>query len=433
MTALPIPEDVDPLTAQEVADAIAWYEANAPVTWDARPPASSDVSPRYTQREFTPAPLAAERIPAVSFITRDAKGDRSTPDLLVLELRTGTVLRLPVGATEPADLVLDVPHRWNYPAHMSFADLDSDGTLDRIVAGLGGMNPMREEKGGVLVEFGGAAPRALGTRLARASDAEAGDLDGDGDLDLAVCAFGWRGEGRLVWWEQVEERWVTHEIDPRDGFIHAIPHDLDGDGDLDLIAALAQEFEEVIAFENDGSGQFSAVILDKAPHPGWGTSGIELADLDRDGDIDILVSHGDTLDVPVVKPYHGVSWLENQGNYRFVRHLIGTLPGCERAVAGDVDGDGDLDVVAVAFLPQVDPLEWQKHSVDSVVLFERSGAEWIRHAIERGNPLHPSVELADLDQNGTIDIAVGNYVWMDDDGKPRHRRDYVTVFYREAD
>jgi len=83
----------------------------------------------------------------------------------------------------------------------------------------------------------------------------------------------------------------------------------------------------------------------------YGSSGISLVDLDADGDSDLLYTSGDAFDyIPHTaspRPWHGIQWLENLGDLKFQSHRISNLPGSFSPMTADVDGDGDLDVVAV--------------------------------------------------------------------------------------
>ena len=69
--------------------------------------------------------------------------------------------------------------------------------------------------------------------------------------------------------------------------------------------------------------------------------------MDKDGDLDVLMTHGDMFDDPILKPYHGIQWLENRGTLPFVEHTLATWPASHRAQAADLDGDGDLDIVGL--------------------------------------------------------------------------------------
>jgi len=154
---------------------------------------------------------------------------------------------------------------------------------------------------------------------------------------------------------------------------------------------------------------------------------MDLVDLDGDGDRDLLLVNGDTLDDNTPKPIHGVRWLERVGSSFTTLHELLPLPGCERAAVGDLDGDGDLDVVGAAFLPQLDPATWKNW--DSVVWAENLGdaRKWQVRVLEVGNPVHSAVLLDDVDQDGATDIVLGNYVWLRADQSPTARRDYITV------
>ena len=155
---------------------------------------------------------------------------------------------------------------------------------------------------------------------------------------------------------------------------------------MDFVTVLAQEHETVLAYINKGTGDFSfeQKVIYAAPHPNWGSSGIQLVDLDKDGDLDVLLTHGDTFDDGIVKPYHGIQWLENTGSYPFVEHTLAAdarrPPG---AMPADLDGDGDLDIVACALLAGGSDVD-EKTLPALVWLEQTKPGAFVRHTIEMG-------------------------------------------------
>ena len=260
-------------------------------------------------------------------------------------------------ARRPGELreIAKVPN----PVRSSLVDLDRDGLMDLLVADVGFFLPEDHEKGAVVwlrrKADGSYEKRVLAEKLPRVTDVEAADFDGDGDLDLVVAAFGLYTRGGILLLENRTTDWkepqfVATTLDERPGAIHVPAVDLDGDGRADFVALLAQQHETVVAFLNRGPGPFEKKTVFAARTPAWGSTGIELVDFDADGDLDVLMTNGATLDDATVKPWHGVRWLENRGSYPFEPHDLAALPGAHRAVAADLDGDGDLDV-AVGRLP----------------------------------------------------------------------------------
>jgi len=150
-------------------------------------------------------------------------------------------------------------------------------------------------------------------------------------------------------------KFETRVLDDRHGTIHVPVCDLHGDGRKDFIAVISQEHETIVAFLNDGKGHFEERTIWTAPHPAYGSSGIQVVDMNRDGNPDVLYTNGDVLDKPyLLKPYHSVQWLENPGPGKFpwVHHALTPMYGVHRAVAADLCGDPKLlDVAAVCFLP----------------------------------------------------------------------------------
>jgi hypothetical protein len=313
----------------------------------------------------------------------------------------------------------------SHPGHAEVLDLDKDGIPDVLVANLGSFRPTDSLKGSVVWLRGKGdgtfTPVTLLEGVGRVADVQAADFRGVGKLDLVVAAFGWNQTGEIHYLKNTTTDWnhprfEARVIDTRHGAIHVPVADLDGDGKPDFVALISQEHEVVVAFLNEGGGTFRKEVLYAAPHPGYGSSGIQLVDLDGDGDLDVLYTNGDTLDKPyLLKPYHGVQWLENKGGLRFEHHPIGALNGAHRAVAADVDGDGLPDVLATSFLPEEGFPQRKEKDLDAVVLFRQvSPGKFERHTLESVTCDHVTCAAGDVFHTGRADFVTGHFVTAGD-------------------
>src|SRR5262249_27246475 len=179
------------------------------------------------------------------------------------------------------------------------------------------------------------------------------------------------------------------------------------------------------AFLNEGDGRFRKETIYTAPHPAYGSSGIQLVDLNGDGRLDVLYTNGDSLDSGYLKPYHGVHWLENRGTFPFVPHALTKMPGVMRAVAADLDGDGLLDVVAVSWLPRDQFPERAKLGLDSVILLRQNApGQFARYWLEKGSCDHPTCAVGDLMGDGRLHLVTGNHYFTD----PPPEADAITIW-----
>ena len=389
---------------------VAWFESRAPERLPMEHPITRD----------EPAPLLFER--RSIWLGRD-----SGPGVATVG-RVGRLLAVPNMARGSLHLLSwakgpRLMGNAGHPARVAAGDIDGDGRDDLVIADLGDPMPTDDPTGRVLValqlredEF---ELRTLVDAIGRVADVRPLDLDLDGDLDLVVAAFGYLREGGVY---VLRNESVGDELDfrlervsDRAGAVAVVPvFDLQPGEGPGFVVAFAQEHEMVSIFLPGGATGYTERVLFRAPHPAWGTSHLAAADLDADGDLDFLLSNGDTLDDGVAfKPYHGVTWLENRGEARFEAHPIGRLYGAHAAEAGDLDGDGDLDIVASGFLPQVElPVSQAAIRLDSLVWFERKDDLWIPWEIESGHPRHTGVTLFDVDEDGHLDIVAAiNRAW----------------------
>jgi len=295
------------------------------------------------------------------------------------------------------------------PAHVQVKDFDLDGDKDLLVAVLGLLYPSNDKIGSIVfLENDGDfnfTSHLIIERIARVSDVRAGDLDGDGDLDLAVAQFGY-DDGETRWMENLGNgEFKTHMLQNLSGPINVEIVDIDEDGDLDLITLVSQEWEEIYAYINDGTGKFRMKLLWGSDNEDFGSSGIFLYDLNQDGRLDILYANGDAFDYipPQGKPWHGLQWFENKGNLEFEYHRICDLVGAYSLRPADVDLDGDLELFAVSAFNL-----WEDLEAQSFIWMENVGnMEYIKRDITN-DPTHLIVmEPGDFNGDGLMDFVTG--------------------------
>lgn len=232
-----------------------------------------------------------------------------------------------------------------------------------------------------------------------------GDLDGDLDNDIVVHAWGgMRGLdqslGGVFWYEYPS--WTQHTIDDspaEDVFGDTVLCvDLDRDGDMDIVTSKGDEstVQKDIWYENlDGSGTNwqEHLINTSSFNPDKETKTLEVADMDRDGRLDVVSR----------REYRVYVCYQEAGTNNWTIQSQAGLHDRENMGLGDVDQDGYIDILLNGWWLRNDGTRtvsgWSSYDFDSA-WYSQNNSTWSDNAIK--------VHAADLNEDGMTDIVVSH-------------------------
>ena len=270
------------------------------------------------------------------------------------------------------------------PLGLAAADIDGDGDIDLITA-----NPIANNIAVFLNNGNGTfASRTLIAVGQNPYDVLAADLDADGHLDLAIANAG--SNNVMVLWNQGNGTFSSPTTLATADFPLSIAGgDFDNDGDIDLV--VANHFVAKLSLLiNNGGHSFAAYTSINDPNAG--PYSVITADFNGDGKLDLATGHGSSA------PSNKISVFLNNGNASFASpatYTVGASP--LNPACGDIDGDGDIDIIAA------------NTDNDNVTLLLNNGSG----VFSAGSPMSVgdapfTAAVADLDGDGDLDIMIAN-------------------------
>lgn len=305
---------------------------------------------------------------------------------------------------------------------VAIADVDGDGDLDVYQPGGYGLDSdklfIQIAKATFVDQAAARLPAGL---ISRAGGAHFGDLDGDGDMDLVVADWGLEPfpfpvQGQPQVPASKGNTWVY--LNDGTGVFTALPAstvpppiastvgrtpididlaDVDGDFDLDILVNHRNGQSRI--FLNDGKAKFNDGTEGNYPQKGGPyTYNVEACDFDEDGDLDMLLDNAG----PATEEGNISQVLVNDGTGKFTDETTTTISGepyaDDNAVkCADINGDGHYDLLVASLTV-----------TEKLLLNDGAGKfAYVEGAFPEVTDPTLGIDVADLDGDGKLDVVTG--------------------------
>ena len=278
------------------------------------------------------------------------------------------------------------------PQSVYACDIDGDGDQDLLSASSFDDKIAWYENVGGLYPFGNQ--QIISTTAVGAQAVYACDIDGDGDQDVLSASW---DDDKIAWYENTDGKGTFGEeriISVYSEKVHSIyACDIDGDGDQDILSAAWGD--NMIAWhENtDGKGTFGGIKV--ISNSAGGAFSVIGADMDGDGDMDVVSGYSSGAKVVWYENYNGEGYFETE------QLIVDSVYMPKSVQVCDIDGDGDLDVFASSYLG--DKIVWVKNT-DGLGTFGED------YTITTSARAYESIFSCDIDGDGDMDLLSASYL-----------------------
>jgi hypothetical protein len=379
------------LSLKEWKKIVNWYGTLAPSKPLDRIIKMTEINPLLSL--FTPVPLYKEEYPVTTLVRIDSSGN----GFFLGDGRAQIVYQF--------NKKIQVIDSFNVP--VGITDFNKRQNSFETIT-MGSLRPPDSKLGRLGKTIGGTNFNVILDSLERPVHALYHDLNQDGKEDIIISEFGFR-VGCLSWYENKgDDHYEKHILRELPGAIRTEVYDFNKDRLPDIVALMAQGDEGMFIYYNEGNGKFREERVLQFP-PVYGSNYFQLVDFNQDGWVDILTTQGDNADYSiVVKAYHGIRIFLNNGKNHFDEKYFLPQYGAQKAIPFDFDNDGDPDIVSIAFFPDYD-----RYPLESFIYWENKGDNTFNRYSFPGatDGRWLTMDAGDIDGDGDKDVILGSAVF----------------------